>query len=426
MKKILLSILTIGVVGTVAYFGYSKAFFSDVETSTGNVLQAGALDLKIDNTCYYNGQACTQVEGNTWTWGGKSDGELCSCTWGAKDLAAGDVFFNFHDLKPGDWEEDTISLHVDNPAWVCAKANFTQDIDNTCTGPELKDEPGCTPTGKGELAENLQFVFWYDDGDNVLETNETIVRQEKGPVTLASSWPIADSQTGNGAIPAGKDVFIGKAFCYGTMGLAPLPVGDHSPVGPISNSGVTCDGKPVNNASQTDLVTGDIVFYAEQARHNDNFVCSSREQKLVLENETENPVGPWFIINDDIKGTLTWKGDGPTFNYGFTGHVTLPGTAYNLIYYADPWPGNFPGAFIGTGTSDAGGNIAFSGNPDLGKDLPKSPDANIGLHGGAKIWLVKAADYNSGALSTGPMTGWDPTNYLFEGNVYINYDDTNN
>jgi predicted ribosomally synthesized peptide with SipW-like signal peptide len=264
-------VLALGVVGT-------RAFFSDTEVSTGNVLQAGALDLKIDNTCYYNGLAC--VEG---FWDGHAEDEdfACSCTWQSKDLEEGDVFFNFRDLKPGDWEEDTISLHVDNPAWVCARARLASDDDFSCTEPELADDPSCTDPGApgnanafdGELASNLHFVFWNDDGDNVLEEGEEIITQGQGGVALGASWPLADSSTGE-PIPAGEDFFIGKAFCYGTLGLDPVTPGDNSPVGPITNSGITCDGEPVNNASQTDIATGAIVFQAVQARHNDEFLCN--------------------------------------------------------------------------------------------------------------------------------------------------------
>ena len=47
MKKILLSVLTIGMVSAVA-FGATTAYFSDTETSTGNTFSAGTLDLDVD------------------------------------------------------------------------------------------------------------------------------------------------------------------------------------------------------------------------------------------------------------------------------------------------------------------------------------------------------------------------------------------
>jgi len=48
MKKILLSILTIGLVASVA-FGATQALFSDTETSTGNTFTAGTLNLQVGN-----------------------------------------------------------------------------------------------------------------------------------------------------------------------------------------------------------------------------------------------------------------------------------------------------------------------------------------------------------------------------------------
>ena len=278
MKKILLSLVSIGAAGVIA-FGATQAFFSDTETSTGNILQAGALDLKIDNTCYYNGQVCRDG-----VWGGNvgiGNTEPCNCTWQLKDLGRGDVFFDLRDLKPGDWEEDTISLRVDNPAWVCLDIDKTANDDNSCTEPEIGDDPSCTDPGPpgngnlfdGELAQNLHFVFWRDDGDNVferLEEEDVIQKGLASEILGDARWALADSSTGD-PIPAGETVFIGKFFCYGDITEAPVADG---PNDPTVASGFECDGKLVNNASQTDVLTGDIVFYAEQARHNDDFLCN--------------------------------------------------------------------------------------------------------------------------------------------------------
>jgi hypothetical protein len=186
----------------------------------------------------------------------------------------------------------------------------------------------------------------------------------------------------------------------------------------------------VNNAAQTDMLVADLQFYAVQHRHNPGFSCSEWEpnwsklgQRLVLENK--NPQNWDEVYTQDGKyAVLTWAGDGPTFDFSSTlvGQGLTPNTKYSLIYYADPWPGNFPGAFIGTGTSDGAGNLVISGNPNLGTDIPNSTDANY-ASGGGKIWLVLASDYNSGLEAIGPMTGWNPTEYLFETEL-INYNDT--
>ena len=56
MRKILTSLIVIGILSS-GVFSLSQAFFNDTETSTGNVLSAGAIDLKIGNNSFYNGQA---------------------------------------------------------------------------------------------------------------------------------------------------------------------------------------------------------------------------------------------------------------------------------------------------------------------------------------------------------------------------------
>src|SRR3989338_3085224 len=124
MKKILLSLGMIVFVGAVV-IGATGAFFSDTETSTGNTFTAGAIDLGVDNHSYYNGVLNPET-----TW--RIDYDLSD--------ENGHQFFNFEDLKPGDWGEDTISLHVkNNDAWLCADVTLTSDNDNGLTEPEGDD-----------------------------------------------------------------------------------------------------------------------------------------------------------------------------------------------------------------------------------------------------------------------------------------------
>jgi predicted ribosomally synthesized peptide with SipW-like signal peptide len=47
MKKVIFSLLMVSLVGAAIGIG-TWAYFSDVETSTGNIFQAGTLDLKVD------------------------------------------------------------------------------------------------------------------------------------------------------------------------------------------------------------------------------------------------------------------------------------------------------------------------------------------------------------------------------------------
>ena len=263
-KKILISLSVIAAVAALA-IGGTIAYFSDVETSTGNTFTAGSIDLKIDNTCYLNGKP---VEG---------------CTWGLTDLTD-QLFFKFKDLKPGDWGEDTVSMHVyNNDAWACVTFANLVNNDNTCTEPEdADDEPmvvGCgNDPNAGELAQNLYFVFWADmcsespavPGDNIYQ-DECDYPLMFGPAsdvlngetyTLAAPGEV-NVFTGEEDEPliGSNDYYIGKAWCFGEMTVDG------------ETGAITCNGESVDNASQSDSLTGDIIFYAEQARNNADFVC---------------------------------------------------------------------------------------------------------------------------------------------------------
>ena len=174
--RILISGATILVAAALA-IGGTFAFFSDTETSTNNVLEAGAIDLKIDNQSYVtNPKTGLLTFSDTTSWEDATDLTI-------------EKFFNFDDLKPGDVGEDTISIHVDNnDAWLCAAAQITEDDDVDCTDPESEStDPECsapTPTpGPGELDSQVNFAFWKDDGDNVLEENEVASIFLTGPLS---------------------------------------------------------------------------------------------------------------------------------------------------------------------------------------------------------------------------------------------------
>lgn len=280
MKRILFSLLVVIVTAFLA-LGISRAFFSDTETSSDNTLQAGELDLEIDNESYYNGLLNQ------------------STTWNLENLTD-HLFFNFDDIKPDDYGEDTISLHADNDYWACMEMKVTKDDDNTCTEPEKLVDPNCdVPESEpnannfdGELGGLVNFVWWVDDGDNVLEVGEeSFINISSASASLNQSITLADSNTNlfedKGPLLASHIYYIGKAWCFGTLGLAPddqdgfgdvkTPAGDNNDnqtPGEPEDGGYTCDGASLNNASQTDVLMGDISFSAFQARHNQGFFCT--------------------------------------------------------------------------------------------------------------------------------------------------------
>jgi len=265
----------VAIVGAVSavYVGSTGAFFSDTETSTANTFAAGAIDLKVDNDSYYNGVATSTT------------------SWQMTDLTI-EKFFNFFDLKPADYGEDTISLHVDtNDAYLCVDVTLTSNDDNGINEPESQVDQTDGP-GNGELADAVNFVWWADDGDNVLEAGETVL--PGGPlgalaIGATTTVALADSQTNiwtgvGGPAPGNETLYVGKAWCFGDIGVAPLPAGDYpqGPAGDNNNNtvagepadgGITCDGAALGNETQTDSLTANISFNAVQARNNGNFLC---------------------------------------------------------------------------------------------------------------------------------------------------------
>src|SRR3989344_1156896 len=166
--RILAGLAMIVFVGAVVV-GATGAFFSDPETSTGNTFAAGALDLTIDNTSYGFDWNDPTENNPTGEWGPNPNN-----SWNLSDLT-NQLFFSFDDLKPGDYGEDTISLHVQNNAWACMALDLTGTPENGVNEPEA-DFPDLTVRSEeGELQNYLSFLFWNDDGDNVLETGETVI-----------------------------------------------------------------------------------------------------------------------------------------------------------------------------------------------------------------------------------------------------------
>ena len=267
----------------VVVAGATGAFFSDTETSTGNTFTAGAIDLGVDNHSYYNG---VLNPGTTW----RVDYDL------SDEIPR--QFFNFLDLKPGDWGEDTISLHVNNnDSYLCADVTLTSNNDNSSTEPEL-DENGeiaddSQNSWDGELANSIKWYWWADDGDNVYEEDEDLLPgsgyafpNATGP--YSSTVALADSQTNvwgdqdqTGApspLPGDSVRFIAKAWCFGDTVMEAYYQDDGNNQSGPDDRPVTCSGVNESNITQTDGLTMDVSFRAVQSRNNDGFLCDDRDE----------------------------------------------------------------------------------------------------------------------------------------------------
>jgi len=170
--------------------------------------------------------------------------------WGLKNLEAGDTFFNFDDVKPGDRGINIISLHAyDNDAYACLIVGDVNDNENTAIDPELKAGDSSSDP-KGELSNYIKFFMWQDDNDKVYEVGEIILA---GP---GSSFQAAMDKI---SLTESNTNYIGLAWCAGTQTL----VGDT----------IKCDGSTMGDITQTDILTATITAYAEQQRNNPDFSC---------------------------------------------------------------------------------------------------------------------------------------------------------
>lgn len=269
------------------------AFFSDTETSTGNQFVAGSLDLQVDNECHYwtDADADGTFEDIGCLWEGVG-GMLAN--WDLTDLQDGvHKYFFFDDVKPGDFGEDTVSLHVfDNDAWGRLVITNVLDDGDTCTEPETEtadadctgQTPGNTETD-GELREELLFQVWLDQGTTVgfqcaqndpgctadLEEGDNVRQNTDEPLLVTQGTIDAGGETHN--IWEGLALVYSIESCTGDgsstsdcPGIAP----DGQMIGSITYyfgiSWILPD--TVGNEVQSDILGADIAFEVEQYRNN--------------------------------------------------------------------------------------------------------------------------------------------------------------
>lgn len=183
--------------------------------------------------------------------------------WTEKDLAQGDTFFNFGDVKPADWGTDVISLHVyGNDAYACLLVGDKDDQENSLLAPEIAatDAVGVgNPTGKGELSNFLNVFTWGDtNGNGVYDSGEGSLGS--GPLSSLTSIMSMDSLNQQFLV-ATTTKNIGLAWCAGTLT-------------PNQGGAFGCNGNGMGNIAQSDSFAASLTAYAEQVRNNPTFRCS--------------------------------------------------------------------------------------------------------------------------------------------------------
>lgn len=362
MKKIIKSLGVIAAMSVIVV-GATRAYFSDTETSAGNIISAGTIDISVDGE-------------NPWD---KTYNESLA------------------DMKPSQVKEIIFKVKnvSSNPVRVWKHLGNFAVATGTQSQPECDTEVGtwnetsktCTFMTKenNKIDEVITYGMQvsYDSGTNwvvIIDENDHIKLDD-----IESAWiDLAGSLT-NKALQPEAEILVKQSYHMQAE---------------------------AGNEYQGDTLTFNIDILAQQL--NAPEVTSGT---LLMENKDAN----YNILKaDKTWGFLVFNASGPTFDYTFKGHGLTASTGYSLIYYADPWAGNNPGALIGTMVTDANGQISTSGSAELNMDLPALTDANYPT--GAKIWLVPSTTcYNS---STKSVICWPfASDILFEYNL-IQYDDT--
>lgn len=385
MKRVLISLMTVVLVSGVA-FGATRAFFSDTEKSVGNTFTAGVVDIVVNDE-------------NPW--------QISQP-------------FTLEDMKPSytKYIEFTVkNLQESNEINLWKRIVITGQSDGTITEPECTEGGGtwdqaattqCSGSyiPRNNLAAYTLYDLWVceDPGSSRCLTDPTTHKPTFDvnwkPIIEESQYVRLDNIDGSW-ISLGQLVPVKELKVVQSYHLSSWPNAPEAEVG---------------NWAQGDVLTFDIELMATQLNAPGP---EGVQSSVVLENK--NPITWVEITGDDIGGTLSYNTSGPTFIYDFAGKVPLANTAYCLIYYADPWPGDgvnhSTGMEIVCGSSDSNRDLALNGNENLG-DLPDTNDQNY--PGGAKLQVVLDADYDN---TNHRMVGWNPSNYLFEMNL-ITYDDT--
>ncbi len=428
-KRLFLSLGMFVFVVAVA-IGGTGAFFSDTETSTGNVFTAGDIDLLVGNESYV-----TDVNGDLVA--------SAATSWAVSDLT-NELFFDFADIKPGDIGEDTIELVVNtNDAWACMSINMTGTPENGQSEPEAAVD-ATAGANEGELQDELNFAFWGDDGDNVYEVGETIFWEgTAGDIFDGEAVALADS-TGNvwdattDPMTGTQPYYVAKAWCYGALTADPADgTSDDGPL--LQGTGFTCSGGAVTNVSQTDGMTADVSFTTEQSRNNSDFTCVAPVIVTNAEIATDIPglltdLTQWVFYNDTNNTIMTPNqfsglggvneiaafagsngaakmvldsGTNPRYNIATYQFMDVPLADISSIKY------RIYDASVSSQTPYLNFNIDFNNSNTWQNRLvhvPTGVAANTwtevdAIAGGSAMWLYSGATWPAGAVSAGTIPG---------------------
>jgi predicted ribosomally synthesized peptide with SipW-like signal peptide len=417
-RRLLAGLGTIGVASAGAGLG-TTAYFSDGETFEDNRLTAGEFDLEMDWQVTYTGpDGFEYVEAspdnyvnedldtlalgsNFWPITGadgvrdpldsrddlarRRDGTMFDDLSSSRadeieaafrdqfedvpqDLAEAGPILDLADVKPGDSGSISFSLHLfDNPGYVWLNGGLVDARENGVTEPERTDgqetgSPSEVATALGndvELLDEIRVTVWYDtDGDAEVDGDEPVLlggnadptanptlRQVLGMLATGNGIPLA----GDGAVDggaAGRACFASSTTYY--VGVRWELPADHA------------------NEVQSDAVSFDLGFYAEQCRHNDGSGIGKALRVLnatVIETPNPGPIGLGFdvenLLSEPMALTAITVAPADPSLVLLSDDVADTSSPYGYEVYVDA---STPGY------TDAAGGVALPGTIILGSD----------------------------------------------------------
>jgi hypothetical protein len=260
-RKALAALGTIGVAGAGAGMGTS-ALLGDEEEFANNSITAGTTNLIAElGLVGIDSSAPDELEVNL------DEGATVTADG---DVAAG---LTVGDMKPGDCIVLRATATVeDNPMYVAASADNVQQDGGVTAEPEPQDPAD----DDGELGDNLEITFGYDDDRTSLHDNtlEGSLTPDQGSSTLSGSTFLTNA--GSGYLYRGQqgaDPSSGPPGGHADGSAAPTRIGGDLSASNVDRTAVThfievCLPKDVGNIVQGDSVSFDLVWSAEQVRNN--------------------------------------------------------------------------------------------------------------------------------------------------------------
>lgn len=226
----------------VVVLGIAIAAYIVRDVEPGITFATGGLNLRIDSSGWYNGVL------------------IPSATWvQPRDLVLSDKFFNFNDIKPGDYGCEIISMHVNANAWLCLDFKNLSQNENGENEPEGHEDA----TPGADLADGTEFFGWMDDGDGKYEPpNEKPIfgtsTQAASYVVASTTYAIADSRGSFCRLNTKR--YVGMCWCAGNLAVN-------------ANGSFNCDPTSLGNEAQTDSFSVDVAIRAQLAQQMPRFRC---------------------------------------------------------------------------------------------------------------------------------------------------------